>query len=79
MVGGSTKLGVSYGENKLENAGGNYVVGAGDIKRELWTVGVYHDVSSWLKLVAEYNRGELDTGGITPNADTLSVGGFLFW
>ena len=79
MVGGNTKLGVSYGENKLENAGGNYVVGAGDIKRELWTVGVYHDVSSWLKLVAEYNRGELDTGGITPNADTLSVGGFLFW
>ena len=42
----------------------------------MWTVGVYHDVSSWLRLVAEYNHGELDTGvgGGTPALFFLNLG-----
>ena len=51
------------------------------LERQLWTVGVYHDVSSWLRLIAEYNRGELNTHtpGPNPGANTFSVGSFLFW
>jgi hypothetical protein len=84
--GGKTKVGVSYGEGNLESldTGG---VGANGVsthlERSLWTVGVYHDVSSWLRLIAEYNHGQLDTntGGVgdDPEADTFSVGSFLFW
>jgi len=80
---GKTKVGVSYGEGNLENVGiGNSAANGvnGHVERSLWTVGVYHDVASWLRLVAEYNHGRLDTtGGTDPEADTFSVGGFLFW
>lgn len=76
---GKTKVGVSYGEGNLDGNGVTF--GATEIERSLWTVGVYHDVSSWLRLVAEFNHGELETSGNTgnPEADTFSVGGFLFW
>ena len=79
--GGKTKLGIAYGEGFLEDAGDTALAGAGHIKRSLWTVGVYHDVSSWLRLVAEFNHGEVRRGGAEthPEADTFSVGGFLFW
>lgn len=82
---GKTKVGVSYGEGNLESVGaGNtsLYAGGGHVERSMWTVGVYHDVSSWLRLIAEYNHGEFDSGGLLPNnpeADTFSVGGFLFW
>jgi hypothetical protein len=81
---GKTKVGVSYGEGNLDSVGAtdsaaNGLNGA--VERSLWTVGVYHDVSSWLRVVAEYNHGRFKTGnpGVTPEADTFSVGGFLFW
>ncbi len=76
---GKTKVGVSYGEGNLDGNGVNF--GATEIERSLWTVGVYHDVSSWLRLVAEFNHGERESSGNTgnPEADTFSVGGFLFW
>ena len=79
--GGKTKLGIAYGEGRLEDAGDTALAGAGHVKRSLWTVGVYHDVSSWLRLIAEYNHGEVRVGGAEthPEADTFSVGGFLFW
>lgn len=78
---GKTKVGLSYGEGNLDSAGATAAVGAGHVERSLWTVGVYHDVSSWLRLIAEYNHGALETslGAGTPEADTFSVGGFLFW
>ncbi len=81
---GKTKLGVSYGEGNLDaiDATGVAANGVGThVERQLWTVGVYHDVSSWLRLIAEYNRGELNTHtpGKNPGANTFSVGSFLFW
>lgn len=80
---GKTKVGVSYGEGNVDSIDAASLIAAGstnNVERTLWTVGVYHDVSSWLRLVAEYNHGELDTGvGNNPEADTISVGGFLFW
>lgn len=46
-----------------------------------WTVGVYHDVTSWLKLVAEYTNSETEWFGDQDDheVDTFSVGGFFFW
>lgn len=80
---GKTKVGVSYGEGNMDavsTGGGAFGLPTGHIERSMWTVGVYHDVSSWLRLIAEYNHGELDTGvGSNPTADTMSIGGFLFW
>ncbi len=77
--GGKTKVGVSYGEGSVDAVAAG-LFASPEVERSLWTVGVYHDVSSWLRLIAEYNHGELDAGGArTPEADTFSVGGFLFW
>jgi hypothetical protein len=83
---GKTKVGVSYGEGNLEGvdgAGGDIAANGfgGHVERQLWTVGVYHDVSSWLRLIAEYNHGSFDrgAGGKNPEANTFSVGSFLFW
>lgn len=83
-VSGKTKVGVSYGEGNLDAIDATGVAGNGvgtHVERQLWTVGVYHDVSSWLRLIAEYNRGELNTHtpGKNPGANTFSVGSFLFW
>ena len=83
---GKTKLGLSYGEGNLESIdtlGGDVAANGvgGHLERQLWTVGVYHDVSSWLRLIAEYNHGSLNDGrvGHNPEANTFSVGSFLFW
>jgi hypothetical protein len=67
---GSTSLGLSYGESMQDaDAAGNT-----STAHQLTTIGVYHDVNSWLKVVAEYNaqNGHL-------KQDTVSVGGFIFW
>jgi hypothetical protein len=84
--GGKTKVGVSYGEGNLDSVDTGNIGASGNpgahVERSLWTVGVYHDVTSWLKLIAEYNHGELDVNTPnfnTPEADTISVGGFMFW
>lgn len=82
--GGKTKVGVSYGEGNMDSIDAGSLVVAGStshIERSMWTVGVYHDVSSWLRLIAEYNHAKLDVSGAAsdPEADTFSVGGFLFW
>ncbi len=70
---GATKVALSYGESESEIAGATNT-------RELFTVGVYHDVNSWLKLVAEYNDFEIDAAGTsTGESDVFSVGAFLFW
>lgn len=67
---GATNIGVSYGEsNQDADAAGNAVE-----SNELTTLGVYHDVNSWLKVVAEYN---MQSG--FQNNDALSLGGFIFW
>jgi len=44
---------------------------------EKWTVGVYHDVNSNLKLVAEYTNVENDDQNI--DTDIFSIGGFMFF
>jgi hypothetical protein len=77
---GKTKVGVSYGETNQDNVtltGAVNNTGDTAIERsnELTTIGVYHDVNSWLKVVAEYN----DQGGQFGNISNMSLGGFIFW
>jgi len=77
---GKTKVGISYGETNQDNVSLTNAVnntGDSDIERsnELTTIGVYHDVNSWLKVVAEYN----DQSGQFGKIDNFAVGGFIFW
>lgn len=81
---GKTKLGLSYSADYLEASGRPGIaasVADQRVARQLWTVGVYHDVSSWLRLMAEYNRGDLSTQSTRKdaNANAISVGTFLYW
>ncbi|MCH7694864.1 MAG: porin [Proteobacteria bacterium] len=69
---GTTKLGISYGESNDQTPG------AVKTTNQLWTVGVYHDVNSWLKVIAEYGSYESDFFGFE-DVDTFSIGGFLLW
>ena len=69
---GTTKIGGGYGES-TQSADAMY--GIGETERELWTMGVYHDVNSWLKVVAEYSNFDAGAG----ETDTFSLGGFLLW
>jgi len=44
------------------------------------TVGLYHDVTSWFKVMAEYTRVEHEWfDGATQEADVFAVGSFFLW
>ncbi len=91
---GRTKIGASYGEsnqdaftNSAMARGLAHVFDNQDVELSMWTVGVYHDVNSWLKLIAEYSKAENDysanafsgaNGGST-ESDTFSLGTFFVW
>ena len=70
---GTTKIGGGYGESSQSANSMNP-----KWESDLWTVGVYHDVTSWLKVVAEYGNYSHDILG-HDNVDTFSIGGFLLW
>jgi hypothetical protein len=84
---GKTKVAGSYGESNEEGFTGNGTTTAAtrDAELNMWTVGVYHDMNSWLKLIAEYSNLENDYGslGAAPGgkteADVFSLGTFFFW
>lgn len=72
---GTTKIGGGYGESRQD---ANAAYNIGRVQTELWTVGVYHDVNSWLKVIAEYGNYE-STLLNQKDVDTFSIGGFLLW
>ena len=72
---GTTKIGGGYGESR-QDANATYNIG--EVQTELWTVGVYHDVNSWLKVIAEYGNYESSLLN-QKDVDTFSIGGFLLW
>ena len=81
---GKTKVGASWGESSEDGFSANTAAGLGatsSVDLSMWTVGVYHDINSWLKVIAEYSHLENDFGNTSndPEADTFSVGSFLFW
>jgi hypothetical protein len=86
--GQGTKVAASYGESnqdgKTANAG--IVNVFNKINNSMWTVGVYHDLTPWLKLVAEYNNGTTKVDSATADLtqtktdfDVFSAGAFMTW
>jgi hypothetical protein len=89
---GTTKLSGSWGQSTEDgfsaiNAGLNNsaMPNTPDVELNMWTVGVYHDMTSWMKVVAEYSNLENKYDSSTSNisgkteADVFSLGAFLFW
>jgi predicted porin len=84
LPGVGTKLGVLYGESKLD---GNTAVGHdtfNDITDSMLTVGVYHPLTKHLNLVAEYSESEQDRDNTVAadakaKAKTVSLGAILFF
>lgn len=81
---GATKLGLSWGESKLDNAGGDTVANGGDTtlveKNEMWTAGVYHALTKSLNLVAEYSHVKAENQANDSNdSNIVSAGAILFF
>ena len=88
---GKTKIATSYGESNedgLDAVAGTAGATANpsrDVELSMWTVGVYHDINSWMKLIAEYSNVENEYDDLPGNlggsteADVFSLGTFLFW
>lgn len=75
----STKLGISYGESKLDQ-----VDGGDDVhllkQNRMTTIGAYHPLTKSLNLVAEYsNVKATNHGGDSNKSDIISLGGILFF
>ncbi|MDA9093468.1 porin [Methylophilaceae bacterium] len=74
-----TKLGVSYGESKLDLASGE---AANNLvkENEMLTIGAYHPLTKHLNLVAEYSDVESKShSGVSATSDIFSVGAILFF
>jgi len=77
VPGVGTKLGVSYGESKLDF---NNSEGGGDVEDNMWTVGAYHPLTKHLNLVAEYSSQKHEVTGVQDGkAKTVSLGAILFF
>jgi predicted porin len=81
IAGPGTKLGLSWGQSKLEgNTGDTF----NDLKNQMWTAGAYHPLTKHLNLVAEYSEtkqklnGTAD-GSFDAKAKTVSLGAILFF
>jgi len=85
LPGVGTKLGVSYGESKLDGNAADTTWGS--IKDSMWVGGVYHPVTKHLNLVAEYAESERKVADGASVADTsakakaktVSLGAILFF
>ncbi|MGH8656972.1 MAG: porin [Gammaproteobacteria bacterium] len=79
-----TKLGFSYRKSEADEASAQDASRL-DLERSYlqeqraWTVGVYHDVTDWFKLVAEYSRLEQERDGKEQESDVVGVGWSLSW
>ena len=73
-----TKLGLSWGESKLEkNASGDTMTA--DLEDSMWAAGLYHPITKHLNLVAEYSDVESKYGSATAKGRTGSLGAILFF
>ncbi|MAX51942.1 MAG: porin [Methylophaga sp.] len=81
--GGQTFVAASYGESTLDRDNTNASLGdAADLDtNSMATIGIYHDVTANLKLVAEYSQMETEYHNQSSDdeVDVLSVGGFISW
>ena len=85
LPGVGTKVGVAYGESKLNGNDGTDVLldGTVNVKNTMWTVGAYHPLTKHLNLVAEYSEqkqsGSDDVIKVQEKAKTVSLGAILFF
>ncbi|WP_289302721.1 porin [Methylophaga sp. UBA3996] len=81
--GGQTFVAASYGESTLDRDNTNASLGdAADLDtNSMATIGIYHDVTANLKLVAEYSQMETEYHNQSSDdeVDVLSLGGFISW
>ena len=80
---GATKLGVSYGQNTMQETASDTATRAAgaqlDTRRSI-VGGLYHDVNKNLKLVAEYTWLQTKWfNDATQHANVAALGGFFFW
>jgi hypothetical protein len=85
MILGSTKLGVSYGQNTMKETAAELAAReAGKAStlstRRSFTGGIYHDINKNLKAVVEYTHavGEWYSGP-SQSVDVVGLGGFFLW
>lgn len=82
LPGVGTKLGVSWGQSKLD---ANSADALGDVKDRMWTIGAYHPLTKHLNLVAEYSDVKHEVSGSTAytngegKSKTVSLGAILFF
>jgi hypothetical protein len=77
-----TKVGVSWGESTLDtNGAADATANTGLVKsNEMTTVGAYHPLTKHLNLVAEYSHIKSEAqSGVSNKADSISLGGILFY
>ena len=76
-----TRLNFTLGNVPVEyDSTDSFEVYRSNYQKSLWTVGVHHDVNSWLKIVAEYNRAQYGINNSNDGKeDSISVGGVLKW
>ena len=76
-----TRLNFTLGDVPVEyDSTESFEVYRSNYQKSLWTVGVHHDVNSWLKIVAEYNRAQYGINNSNDGKeDSISVGGVLKW
>jgi len=74
-----TKLGLAYGETRVDKNSGETTVLVDTQSR--WTLGAYHPLTKHLNLVAEYNDIEVDAhnSSIENDAQAISLGAILFF
>ncbi|MEC9413095.1 MAG: porin [Pseudomonadota bacterium] len=81
--GGQTFVAASYGESTLDRDSTNVSTGdAADLDtNSMATIGIYHDVTANLKLVAEYSQMETEyyNQSSDDEVDVFSLGGFISW
>jgi predicted porin len=75
----TTKLGVSYGQSKLDRNSGETATALVE-KNEMWTVGAYHPLTKSVNLVAEYSDVKAEAqNGAEGKSRTVSAGAILFF
>lgn len=82
---GKTKLAICYGVNRMEETSAEKSVraanGNGEMKQQdAITIGLSHDINPHLKLVAEYNRVNVEWfNGGEQAVDIIALGTFFLW
>jgi predicted porin len=75
----ATKLGVSWGQSKLDRNSGETATALVE-KNEMWTLGAYHPLTKSVNLVAEYSDVKSEAqNGAEGKSRSVSAGAILFF